>query len=741
MKRFVFALALILFWATLVFGQSSVITTQPQNQTAVVGQTATFTITISDPTCSVMWQRNGVNIHSGVGLVSYTTPPVKLADNGAKFGAAVYNCKTAANAHSMTAKLTVNAAAGAPTISVQPANQTGTLGQTATFSVVASGAAPLRHQWQKNNTNISGATSSSYITPATAVADSGSTFRVVVSNAAGSITSNAATLRVNPPPVAPAITTQPANQTATVGQTATFSVVATGTAPLSYQWQKNGTDISGATSSSYTTPATATSDSGATFQVTVSNSLGSATSNPATLTVASGAAIATVTVSATNPGRAIPADFGGISTYSLLDNCDYMGTATAPNPIYRQLIKNLIFPGQTFIITSEDDDGPAGGAVSGEPSAAQVGCPGQLYADLKNAGYSFNYWNGVPECLGSQTHANQYATAFLNNMPAGWVPNMVIGNEPDLTSACGGYSTYAARFPTWTTGIRALGGGANTLFMGPELGATGSGNVVSFVNAQSTRLAAGGEHGYPMAGGSCTGGIGVATIPLELSSSAATAFNASLASAISAAHAKGIPLRLSETNSAFCGGKAGVSDVQASALWVMDFMFNLASVGLDGVNIFSDEGDNYDLFGFTSNSAPYHISFIRPEYYGLLAFQQATQNGSKLLPVTVTTSKNISVWATIDASNTVRVLVINKDQSASGDVAITLNGFGDGTLSKLVAPSVSSKTGVTWAGQTFDGSTDGTIQGTVSTTAVVPAGNVYTFSVATTSAVLLTINP
>jgi hypothetical protein len=109
--------------------------------------------------------------------------------------------------------------------------------------------------------------------------------------------------------------------------------------------------------------------------------------------------------------------------------------------------------------------------------------------------------------------------------------------------------------------------------------------------------------------------------------------------------------------------------------------------------------------------------------------------------VTVTTSKNISVWVTIDASNTVRVLVINKDQSASGDVSITLNGFGNGTLAKLVAPSVSSKTGVTWAGQTFDGSTDGTIQGTESTTTVVPAGNVYTFSVTTTSAALLTIAP
>ncbi len=88
-----------------------------------------------------------------------------------------------------------------------------------------------------------------------------------------------------PSAVAPAITTQPANQTAVSGQTATFSVVATGTAPLSYQWQKSGANISGATSSTYTTPAVASADNGASFRVVVTNGAGSVTSNSATLTV------------------------------------------------------------------------------------------------------------------------------------------------------------------------------------------------------------------------------------------------------------------------------------------------------------------------------------------------------------------------------------------------------------------------------------------------------------------------
>lgn len=96
-----------------------------------------------------------------------------------------------------------------------------------------------------------------------------------------------------PPPTAaatgPTITTQPANASVVVGNTATFTVAASGTAPLSYQWQKSGTNIPGATASSYTTAATAVGDNGSTFGVTVNNSAGSATSNAATLTVTASA--------------------------------------------------------------------------------------------------------------------------------------------------------------------------------------------------------------------------------------------------------------------------------------------------------------------------------------------------------------------------------------------------------------------------------------------------------------------
>ncbi|PYT94320.1 MAG: hypothetical protein DMG36_05070, partial [Acidobacteria bacterium] len=143
-----------------------------------------------------------------------------------------------------------------------------------------------------NGANISGATSSSYTTPATATSDSGSTFRAVITNSAGTTNSNAATLTVNAAAVAPAITTQPANQTVTTGQTATFSVVASGTAPLSYQWQRNGTPITSATAATYTTPVTTIADIGEQFTVVISNSAGSVTSSAASLTVTPALAVA-----------------------------------------------------------------------------------------------------------------------------------------------------------------------------------------------------------------------------------------------------------------------------------------------------------------------------------------------------------------------------------------------------------------------------------------------------------------
>ena len=157
-----------------------------------------------------------------------------------------------------------------PVITTQPANRSVVVGATANFKVVATGTDPLTYQWRKNAVDINKATKNAYTTPPVTVEDNGSLFSVVITNALGSVTSNDATLTVKTPPI---IITQPADITVSVGATASFSVKASGKSPLAYQWRKNGTDVGGATKSSYTTPPTVAGDNGNRYSVLITNDL------------------------------------------------------------------------------------------------------------------------------------------------------------------------------------------------------------------------------------------------------------------------------------------------------------------------------------------------------------------------------------------------------------------------------------------------------------------------------------
>ena len=176
-------------------------------------------------------------------------------------------------------------------IAAQPANQTVNVGTKATLTVTALGAAPLTYQWYVNNNPV-GTNSATYTTPALTAGDNGSSITVVVSNPVNSVISSAAILSVN---VAPFITTQPLSQTVIQGMPATFSVAASGAAPLTYQWYLNGGIINGATSASYTTPATQAANNGNQYNCVVTNALGFVPSNPATLTVNSTSAAPVIT--------------------------------------------------------------------------------------------------------------------------------------------------------------------------------------------------------------------------------------------------------------------------------------------------------------------------------------------------------------------------------------------------------------------------------------------------------------
>jgi len=171
-----------------------------------------------------------------------------------------------------------------PSITTQPLSQSVTAGQSATFQVVATGTAPITYQWRKNGVPMAGATAASYTTPATTLGDSGSQFDVVLVNAAGTVNSNVATLTVMATLAPPQITSQPVSSSVRAGGLATFKVVATGTAPLGYQWYKNGVAVTGATTTTYAFVAART-DNKALIYVRVTNPVGAVNSNKVTLTV------------------------------------------------------------------------------------------------------------------------------------------------------------------------------------------------------------------------------------------------------------------------------------------------------------------------------------------------------------------------------------------------------------------------------------------------------------------------
>src|SRR5207253_468436 len=130
-----------------------------------------------------------------------------------------------------------------PSITSQPASQTVLAGTDLSLSVAVTGTAPFDYQWQLDGLDLSGPNLPILNLTSIQSGQSGD-YRVRVSNLGGTVFSSVAWMNVNVPP---AITLQPQGQTVVQGDTATFSVAATGTGPLSYQWRFNDADIGGAT--------------------------------------------------------------------------------------------------------------------------------------------------------------------------------------------------------------------------------------------------------------------------------------------------------------------------------------------------------------------------------------------------------------------------------------------------------------------------------------------------------------
>jgi hypothetical protein len=307
--------------ASLTVTGEPAITTQPANQFATAGQTASesFSVVANGTEPFYQWQLSTDggntfrNLSNGSGVTGAATATLTISSNALPASGTEYRAVvTEGNGMmliSTVATLTINAP---PSITTQPQNVTAAVGQSAaeSFTIADSGGTgPLRVQWQVSTDNggtfsnlsdgsgIAGSTTTTLTFSSFPVTGS-SEYRAIVTDANGvSAASNAATLTIR---VGPSITTQPANQFATTGQTASesFSVLANGTAPFTYQWQlstdggntfsnlSNGSGVSGATTATLTISSNALPASGTEYQAVISDASGQTViSTAATLTI------------------------------------------------------------------------------------------------------------------------------------------------------------------------------------------------------------------------------------------------------------------------------------------------------------------------------------------------------------------------------------------------------------------------------------------------------------------------
>lgn len=463
---------------------------------------------------------------------------------------------------------------------------------------------------------------------------------------------------------------------------------------------------------------------------------GSSTSSSFVIPVGSGTTVP-VTIG-TQAGQQIPLNFLGLS-HEWGDAENVLGSSlVGTNTIYRQLLKNLM-NGATYPFFIRIGGGSTD--ASGEPTVNTI----PPFAELASAmGVRFSL--GVNLGSDNVQLAMDQTNAYLAQMPSGSINAIEIGNEPDdyqytgMRSSTYSVTDYFNDYATWRSNILPLLPSGLKL-MGPAWAESKTfTSLPTFEQNEAQNTSIISLHYY---GGHQYGGTTFSSDYL-LQPSTSTSGASLLAPYVSATHQKGELFRVGEINSIDMGGVTGISNAFGSALWSIDTMFEFAKVGVDGVNWHGASGCTYCAFTFGTASiggnSIYTLQQVNPLYYGLLFFQMSAGNNSKMLPVTVgTTSANIKVWATVDQNNTVHVAILNKDKTFVGSVAVTLTGRGTAQVTRLIAPSYQSATGVSIGGQTFDGSIDGTLVGTADNETISATNGVYTVPVQPTSAVLLTI--
>ena len=458
------------------------------------------------------------------------------------------------------------------------------------------------------------------------------------------------------------------------------------------------------------------------------------------------------TVDPTPVGAPLRAGFLGLSLeYSALEA--YTGADPAAlDPVFLQLLRNL---GQPLVLriggNSTDSTWWPVPGMSAPAGVTYALTPGWLdSARALATGLGAKLILGINLAAGRPRLTAAEADGLLTGVGSENVAALELGNEPDVYSVFPWYRNH--RKPVFARGagynlnafLAEAHHSAATLPPVPLAGPASAElpwlSAVPALQAAEPRLGMVTVHRYPIQG--CLQNRrspSYPSIPNLLSDRSSVGMATALAPYVAAAHARGLQFRVDELNSAAlagCLGRAGVSNTFASGLWMLNTLFDLASVGVDGVNIHSLPGAAYEVFTFRRAASGWQ-AFVHPDYYGMLMFAQAFPPGAQLLPVH-TTPGPVKVWATRGADGHIRTVLINQD-SRSHSVELQLpSAGGQAQLEWLRAPSLAATDGVTLGGHTFGGETS---TGALPAPQLRPASQLlgwYSIQLPPASAVLLT---
>ena len=460
----------------------------------------------------------------------------------------------------------------------------------------------------------------------------------------------------------------------------------------------------------------------------------------------------TFTVTSAAVGNAIPSGFVGLSTQiKALE--EFAGTnPAAVNPVFTHLVEDLA-PDQSPVLRLGGDSTD----WSWWPVAHVARPPGVKFTLTPN-------WLAVAHSVASAMRgklilgvdleadnravAVAEANAMVSQVGRSSIAALELGNEPELYGTFGWYRS-AAGLPV--TGrprnydpsafVRDYSSFAPHLpdvpLAGPSSGAAKwLATLGAFLDAEP-RVSLVTVHAYPLK--HCTASHVITAAEL-LSEQSSRGLAASVAPYVAVARAHHHPLRLDEMNGISCGGYRGVSDTFTSALWVLDTLFELSRVGVDGVNVNTVPGGINEIIG-PATAAGGSTMRVHPEYYGMMMFAQAAPAGSRLLKLGTIAPEGVKVWATRARDGVIHVVVINKRQSGSEFLRLRIAGaHGAAAVEQLRAPSLRSTTGVTLGGQTFGATTStGVLAGPAQQQTVTSSSGGYGVTVPAASATMLTI--